>query len=206
MRNKGYLLLVLLLVSPIILVQNAISSEGYWILDTMERDNGGRDDVSTIWTDISETALAGKTFWKWDTTDCTQTIVSSFSWSGIPGIMEPLQDYPLTAILEQTTNNNCLSVGSDIRMYVGYPTNISDPKQGLQAYGPSVYFGTGNGFADNNTLIIKGPSYDERGCAILVLCDMYQEWYAVQYRYKWVQGEVPPEYTELDASVEPAPI
>lgn len=206
MYKSGFIV-ALLLIAPVITVQNVIAVDGYWALDAVERNNGGRDDVSTTWNDISDTALAGKTSWKWDNMDCSQTILSRFSWSGIPEIIVPWQpingmDYPLTVRLEQLNNNNCLSVGSWLKIYYGPPTNISKPMTGMND-GPDVLLGTGDGLVGEKTLAIGGPGYDDRGFAIMVWCKMYQEWYIVQYRYKWIQGGVPQENTKPNDNLEP---
>jgi hypothetical protein len=204
MLKRGFIVIAILLITPVILAQNVIAADGdgHWVLYGVERNHGGRDDVSTTWNDVSDTALAGKTSWKWNTMDCTQTIVSKFSWSGIPETIVPGQEYPLNVKLEQLNNNNCLSVGSWIKIYFGPPTDISKPMSGMND-GPEVIFGTGNGLVGEKTLPIYAGYYDERGYAIMVWCWMYQEWYIVQYRYKWIRGDMPPENTNPNGNAEP---
>jgi hypothetical protein len=164
--------------------------DGYWVLDTVERNHGGRNDVSTVWNDVSDTSLAGKTIWKWgpDPKACTAVIEARFSWTAVPEFVDYFTKYNIT-VKEEQMRNSCTGVGSHIKIYYGMPADISNPIG--QADGPSVYFGEGDGLVGENTLPIYGSNYNDRGYAILVLCWMYQEWYAVQYRYKWVEGKIP---------------
>ena len=198
----------LLFIALVLLVQNETAADGYWALDAIPREHGGRDDVSTIWINVSETAVVGKSTWKWPTMDSAAIDESRFSWSGIPKVMEPGEEYNLTVYLEQLANNYG---GSGIVIYPGRLHNINDLSylnmSGV-GYGPRVDFGAGDGLVGNNTLAIVGPYHqpsDPPYYAILINCYLYQDWYAVQYRFKWVDGAVPPAYTKPDARVEPAP-
>lgn len=187
--KKSTLLLLALVIALVSLAQNvfAVDESGYWAFDTVTRDQGGRNDVSTEWKDVSDTAVAGMTTWKWDPSPnaCRQTIVSAFSWSGVPEILVPDKPFNLTAKLEQINNNNCASVGSWIKLYMGVTSSTTS------ADGPSVGFGTGDGLVGEQTSELYGPRYNPGDkCYILVHCMMYQEWYEVKYWYKWVEGGV----------------
>ena len=196
---------MLLLINSAISMQSAIAErpyweDGYWILDAVDRNSGGRDDVSTIWNDVSDNSVAGKTSWKWDTMDCSQSIVSTFSWNAVPALIEFGKNYSLNARLEQLENSNCLGVSSFIKLYYGIPSDISEyPHPGLKFDGPFVEFSTGDGLSGEESIAFRGQQYDERGFAILAVCSLYQDWYAVQYRYKWIPGEAPSERPEIMA-------
>jgi len=74
----------LLFIAFALLVQNVTAADGYWALDAVPREHGGRDDVSTIWINVSDTAVVGKSTWKWPNMDSVAITESRFSWSGIP--------------------------------------------------------------------------------------------------------------------------
>ncbi|MDD1740238.1 MAG: hypothetical protein LUQ30_05365 [Methanothrix sp.] len=59
----------LLFIAFALLVQNVTAADGYWALDAVPREHGGRDDVSTIWINVSDTAVVGKSTWKWPNMD-----------------------------------------------------------------------------------------------------------------------------------------
>lgn len=199
-RSTALLSIVLLL-----LVQNSAAADGYWTFDGVLRGFGGRDDVSTTWDNVSDTAVIGRSTWKWPEMDQPAILVSSFSWSGIPSMMEPGKEYNLTVYLEQIENNHG---GSSIVIYPGKLHNIYDLSylnMSEVGYGPRVDFGDGDGFVGNNTHAIYAPYFqlgETSYCAILINCWLYQDWYAVQYRYKWVEGA----YPDPQAAFETAPI
>jgi len=195
MLKSGFLAAILLWTAVLIVSQIAVAADGYWVLDQVNRDYGGRDDVSTVWNDISETSLAGRTSWQWPTMDCSQAVDTTFSWSGIPQTMQPGQEHNLTVKAEQVTNSNCLGVSSDMMVYAGFPANGSDMRMMESVSdGPQVHLGTGDGLVGEYASPVYGPypyspSDLDRDYAILVECYMYQEWYRIQYRYKWIEGD-----------------
>lgn len=199
----------LLFIALVLLVLNETAADGYWAFEAVARGHGGRNDVSTIWINVSDTEVIGKSTWKWPNMDSAAITESRFSWSAIPLIMAPGERYNLTVYLEQTANN---WVGSNIVIYPGWLHNIHDLSyinmSGV-GYGPRVDFGAGDGLVGNNTLAIDAPYHqpsDPPYYAILINCYLYQDWYAVQYRFKWVDGPVPPAYTKPDAGFKPATI
>lgn len=207
MYKSGFLVVILAMIASLTLVPNVNAADGYWVLDTVERNHGGATDASVIWNEVSDTAVAGKASWQHDPQACRHTIVSTFSWSATPEIVDPsnVKGYNLTVKLEQITNNDCAWGNSWLKIYYGPPTNISKPMAGMSD-GPSVLFGNGNGLEGENTVPIYGPNYDERGYAIMVWSWMGTEWYLVQYKYKWIEGKMPPESANPDERVKPAPI
>jgi hypothetical protein len=200
MYKNRLIAVILLFIAISISLQIVVAADGYWILDGVKRDCGGRDDVSTTWNDISDTSIAGKTSWQWPDMDCSQNIVTTFSWSGIPQTIQPGDQYNLTAAAEQIANSNCLSVGSDMMIYAGYPINDSDIRYYTMesvSDGPQVHLGTGDVLTRKYTSPIYGPyPYGpddlDRDYAILIECYMYQEWYRIQYRYKWIERNMLP--------------
>lgn len=55
----------------------------------------------------------------------------------------------------------------------------------------------GDGLVGNNTLTIYAPYHqpvDPPYYALLINCWLYHDWYAVQYRYKWMEGDAPSNY------------
>lgn len=192
-RSKLVSIILLVIVSS--LIQNVLAADGYWAFENITRDQGGRNDVSTTWKVISDTSVTGKTTWKWDPSPnaCGQTIESIFSWN-VPEIMETARPYNLTAKLEQITNNDCLSVSSWLKMYIGVTDSTTSSD------GPSISFGKGNGLVGEKAAEVYGPIHYPNGRSyILAHCQMYQEWYDVKYWYKWVEG-TPPEKVEPGAA------
>jgi len=175
-----------------LLIQSLAVADGYWMLDGVSRGYGGRDDVSTTWDNASDTALMGQSAWKWPSMDQPAVLVSRFAWSGIPTVMEPGEGYDLTVFLDQLENNYG---GSSIVIYPGRLHNIHDLNYmnmlGV-ADGPRVHFGAGAGLAGNNTAAIYPADHqpaDPPYYALLIYCWLYQDWHAVQYRYKWMEGD-----------------
>lgn len=186
--------MILLVIAISLPLESASAAEGYWILDQVSRDYGGRDDVSTVWEETSETSIAGRSSWQWASMDCSQTVATTFSWSEMPLSMKTGEQYNLTIREEQTENNNCMSVSSNMMIYAGYPVSDSDIKNMESVVdGPQVHLGSADSRALEQTSPIYGPyPYGpndlDRDYAILVECYLYQDWYRIQYRYKWVEG------------------
>ena len=197
MKLLGRSAALLLSAAILLLIAGLAVADGYWMLDGVSRGDGGRDDVSTTWENASDTAVMGRSTWKWPSMDQPAITVSGFSWNDIPPLMEPGQRYNLTVYLEQIENN---WAGSSIVIYPGWPNNIHDLNylnmSGV-GYGPRVDFGTGDGLVGNNTLTIYAPYHqpaDPPYYALLINCWLYHDWYAVQYRYKWMEGDAPSNY------------
>jgi len=188
---------MLLSAAILLLIHNLAAADGYWMLNAATRGQGGREDVSTTWENVSDAALMGRSTWKWPEMDQPAMLVSRFSWSGIPTMMEPGKGYNLTVYLDQLENNYG---GSSIVIYPGRLHNIHDLNylnmSGV-VDGPRVDFGAGAGLVGNNSLAIDAPYHqpsDPPYYALLINCWLYQDWYAVQYRYKWMEGEAPSDY------------
>ncbi len=197
MKLLGRSAALLLSTAILLLIAGLAAADGYWMLDGVSRGDGGRDDVSTTWENVSDTAVIGRSTWKWPNWDHPATLVSRFAWSGIPTVMEAGKGYDLTVYLDQTENNYG---GSSIVIYPGWLHNIHDLSylnmSGV-GYGPRVDFGAGDGLVGNNTLAIDAPYHqpaDPTYYALLINCWLYQDWYAVQYRYKWMEGDAPSDY------------
>jgi hypothetical protein len=193
-RSKLICITLLVIVSTL-LVQNVLAADGYWVFDNITRDQGGSNDVSTIWKTISDTSVAGKATWKCDPSPnaCCQTIESIFSWN-VPETMETGKPFNLTVKLEQIKNNNCILVFSWLKMWIGVTDSTTNSD------GPDIGFRTGNGLVGEKTSEVYGPIHYPNGRSyILVRCFMSAaEWYEVKYWYKWVEGTLP-------ENVEPVP-
>ena len=197
MKLLGRSAALLLSAAFLLLIAGLAVADGYWMLDAVTVDQGGRDDVSTTWENASDTSVMGRSTWKWPNMDQPAILVSRFAWGGIPTVMEPGKGYDLTVFLDQLENNYG---GSSIVIYPGWPNNIHDLSclnmSGV-GYGPRVDFGAGNGLAGNNSMEIDAPYHqpaDPPYYALLINCWLYHDWYAVQYRYKWMEGDLPSEY------------
>lgn len=196
MKLLGRSAALLLSAAILLLIAGLAVADGYWMLDAVTADQGGRDDVSTTWENASDTSVMGRSTWKWPEMDQPAIMLSSFAWSGIPPLMQPGQRYNLTVYLNQIENN---WAGSSIVIYPGWPNNIHDLNylnmSGV-GYGPRVDLGAGNGLAGNNSLTIDAPYHqpaDPPYYALLINCWLYHDWHAVQYRYKWMEGDLPSE-------------
>ena len=192
MKPLGRSAALLLSAAFLLLIAGLAVADGYWMLDAVTADQGGRDDVSTTWENASDTSVMGRSTWKWPEWDQPAMLVSKFAWSGIPTVMEPGKGYDLTVYLDQLENNYG---GSSIVIYTGWLHNIHDlnyMNMSGVGDGPRVHFGAGAGLVDNNTAVIY-PTYhqpaDPPYYAVLINFWLYQDWYAVQYRYKWMEGD-----------------
>ncbi len=96
MKLFGRSAALLLSAAILLLIASFAVADGYWMLEAATRGQGGRDDVSTTWENVSDTAVMGRSTWKWPEMDQPAITVSGFSWNGIPPLMEPGQRYNLT--------------------------------------------------------------------------------------------------------------